>query len=88
MLAQTARPLVTRLDQAEFIWKYLTGFENLIGMNVHCHCISWLHFLIFVTSITAPQDAHKRLVLQVYLGLNLSMAIYGSNTIEFSAIWR
>ena len=32
-----------------------------------------------VTSITAPQDAHTRLVLQVYLG---------SNTLEFSAISR
>ena len=29
------------------------------------------------TSITTPQDAHKRLVLQVY---------FGSNTLEFSAI--
>ena len=30
-----------------------------------------------LTNITAPQDAHKRLVLQVYLG---------SNSLEFSAI--
>ena len=30
-------------------------------------------------TITAPQDVHKRLVLQVYLG---------SNTLEFSAIHR
>ena len=30
----------------------------------------------FVTSITTPQDAHKRLAVQVYLG---------SNTLEFSA---
>ena len=30
-----------------------------------------------VSSLTASQDAHKRLVLQVYLG---------SNTLEFSAI--
>ena len=31
------------------------------------------------SKITAPQDAHRRLVLQVYLG---------SNTLEFSAICR
>ena len=32
----------------------------------------------YITSkVTAPQDAHKRLVLQVYLG---------SNTLEFSVI--
>ena len=36
-----------------------------------------INFLVLTTSITAPQDAHKRLVLQVYLG---------SNTLEFSAI--
>ena len=29
------------------------------------------------SKVTAPQDAHRRLVLQVYLG---------SNTLEFSAI--
>ena len=29
--------------------------------------------------VTAPQDAHRRLVLQVYLG---------SNTLEFSSIHR
>jgi len=34
---------------------------------------------IFQASITTPQDAHMRLVLQVYLGLN---------TLEFSAIHR
>ena len=33
----------------------------------------------FSSSITAPQDAHKRLVLQVYLG---------SNTLEFNEICR
>ena len=33
----------------------------------------------FSSSITAPQDAHKRLVLQVYLG---------SNTLEFNEIRR
>ena len=32
-----------------------------------------------LTSITAPQDAHKRIVLQVYHGLN---------TLEFSAMHR
>ena len=36
------------------------------------------HKLLYITSkVTAPQDAHKRLVLQVYLG---------SNTLEFSDI--
>ena len=35
------------------------------------------HLLNLISSITAPQDAHKRLVLQVYLG---------SITFEFSAI--
>ena len=34
-------------------------------------------FLILITNITTPQDARKRLVLQVYLG---------SNTLEFSAM--
>ena len=34
-------------------------------------------YLYYITSITAPQDAHTRLVLQVY---------FGSNTLEFSAI--
>ena len=34
-------------------------------------------FYLLFTSITAPQDAHKRLVLQVYLG---------SKTLELSAI--
>ena len=34
---------------------------------------------LFTSKVTAPQDAHGRLVLQVYLGLN---------TIEFSAIRR
>ena len=34
---------------------------------------------LLASSITTPQDAHKRLVLQVYLG---------SNTLEFSAIRR
>ena len=33
--------------------------------------------LLFTCKVTAPQDAHGRLVLQVYLG---------SNTLEFSAI--
>ena len=34
---------------------------------------------IYMSKVTAPQDAHRRLVLQVYLGLN---------TLEFSAIHR
>ena len=39
-------------------------------------CQSFLyHFTM--SKVTAPQDAHNRLVLQVYLG---------SNTLEFSAI--
>ena len=39
-----------------------------------------LHLICLLTSkVTAPQDAHGRLVLQVYLG---------SNTLEFSAIRR
>ena len=34
----------------------------------------------YITSkVTAPQDAHRRLVLQIYLGLN---------TLEFSSIHR
>ena len=36
-------------------------------------------FGIHSNKVTAPQDAHGRLVLQVYLG---------SNTLEFSAIRR
>ena len=35
--------------------------------------------LVISSKVTAPQDAHRRLVLQVYLG---------SNTSEFSAIRR
>ena len=51
-------------------------------------CIILLHyivlfilFILFILSskVTAPQDAHGRLVLQVYLG---------SSTLEFSAIRR
>ena len=43
-------------------------------------CIILVSYIIYVTSkVTAPQDAHRRLVLQVYLG---------SNTLEFSAIRR
>ena len=34
--------------------------------------------LVLISSIATPQDAHKCLVLQVYLG---------SNTLEFSAIF-
>ena len=36
-----------------------------------------LKFVCLMSKVTAPQDAHRRLVLQVYLGLNTS---------EFSAI--
>ena len=36
------------------------------------------HYLLLITSkVTTPQDAHKRIVLQVFLG---------SNTLEFSGI--
>ena len=42
-------------------------------------CGSESAIFLILSSITAPQDAHKRLVLQVYLGLN---------TLEFSAIHR
>ena len=39
-----------------------------------------LHLICLLTNkVTAPQDAHGRLVLQVYLG---------SNTLKFSAIRR
>ena len=42
--------------------------------------IASLRSELFISSkVTAPQDAHRRLVLQVYLG---------SNTLEFSAIRR
>ena len=55
-------------------WMF-NGFSGL--------CIILLYYIVIlycVTSkVTAPQDAHGRLVLQVYLG---------SNTIEFSAIHR
>ena len=37
------------------------------------------YFPYISSKVTAPQDAHGRLVLQVYLG---------SNTLEFSAICR
>ena len=36
-------------------------------------------FLLYTSKVTAPQDAHRRLALQVYLG---------SKTLEFSAIRR
>ena len=43
-------------------------------------CIILLYYIVLFTSkVTAPQDAHGRLVLQVYLS---------SNTLEFSAIRR
>ena len=38
-------------------------------------CIILFILYIYTSKVTAPQDAHKRLVLQVYLG---------SNTLEFS----
>ena len=43
--------------------------------------VMWFHTGNYTqtSKVTAPQDAHRRLVLQVYLG---------SNTIEFSAIHR
>ena len=58
--------------------------QNELSMKF---CGSWLHgaailsilFLNLFSSITAPQDAHKRLVMQVSLGLNTS---------KFSAIRR
>ena len=42
-------------------------------------CIILGYIILYYIKVTAPQDAHRRLVLQVYLG---------SNTLEFSAIHR
>ena len=43
-------------------------------------CTIYFSYIIYITSkVTAPQDAHERLVLQVNLG---------SNALEFSAIRR
>ena len=53
-----------RLDVQRFLWPV--------------YYISYI-ILYYTSKVTAPQDAHGRLVLQVYLG---------SNTLEFSAIHR
>ena len=29
-----------------------------------------VYYIIYLSKVTAPQDVHRRLVLQVYLGLN------------------
>ena len=65
-LAQLTRSHLLELASTDFFLHFLSqsGYEGLI---------------FFTTSITAPQNAHKSLVLQVYLG---------SDTLEFSAIRR
>ena len=52
------------------VFKFVPIMEHLISLSYH--------YISTITSkVTVPPDAHKRLVLQVYLGLN---------TLELSAI--
>ena len=61
-------------------WKFSKSFRLIFylchGLESLVHQSSKFKVVQIVTSITAPQDAHTRLVLQVYLG---------ANTLEFSA---
>ena len=50
---------------------------HVMGLLVSIRGLIAMLFPFFTSKVTAPQDAHRRLVLQVYLGLN---------TLEFSAI--
>ena len=64
------------------ITNYSSYFEvkvkvQLLCLNSNCYVV--ITFGISMSKVTAPQDAHKRLVLQVYLG---------SNTLELRAIQR
>ena len=56
----------------------LTNHRDSCRLNTYIQESNTLSTII-LSKVTAPQDAHKRLVLQVYLG---------SNTLEFSAIRR
>ena len=47
--------------------------------SINTMCVPCNLFDLDTSKVTAPQDAHRRLVLPVYLG---------SNTLEFSAIHR
>ena len=62
----------------------VAGLSMLLVKHIfnlsHMEIVKGIHVLsLRASSITTPQDAHKRWVLQVYLG---------SNTLEFSAIRR
>ena len=56
-----------------------SGLSMKIGSNVYENVTVSSALYICMSKVTAPQDAHGRLVLQVYLG---------SNTLEFSGIRR
>ena len=56
-----------------------SGLSMKISSNVYKNVTVSSALCICMSKATAPQDAHRRLVLQVYLG---------SNTLEFSGIRR
>ena len=63
--------------------KFLMPLTN-INSDLMCNASSGLRIIyiiysIYTSKVTAPQDAHRSLVMEVYLG---------SNTLEFSAIRR
>ena len=65
-----------------YSWEILLVFKfsPLEVTDKHLHLVKAIHFVcIYSSKVTTPQDAHGRLVLQVYLD---------SNTIEFSGIHR
>ena len=58
--------------------RYIISPQFCVYTCILCMYIDFI-FVFLTSNVTASQDAHKRLVLQVYLGLN---------TFEFSAIRR
>ena len=65
-------------DSFEICFKYFSRsfWKILLENSILMRCHGWALFFLY-HSITAPQDAHTRLVLQVY---------FDSNTVQFSSI--
>ena len=87
MSEYTCRPMIANLLYRGLRQKFLL---NAFELDYSVHCILHLNctlactilpikIFVITSKVTAPQDAGKRLVLQVYLGLN---------TLEFSVIRR
>jgi len=76
--------VVHTLSSSSLSAKHLQFFGTLKlftkkKLNLKFQQVNLEYNFSYLTSITAPQDTRKRLVLQVYLG---------SNTVEFSAMHR